>query len=153
MPNAGRIKEIIMDCLHTQEELQMYPPSTVPEGCIVVHSVILHIGFHPQRLESHRAEVKAMLLELPDPFMRSKGGGWSFLNACNDKEGKQWGEHRDIDGLLALGVGLGYVKFLMPRGMWGAFPGGVPYFSVDDTRDEDLERAKQAEVMDEPRIR
>lgn len=97
----------------------------------IAEGVITKFGFHPSRLESHRIEIGELLAELPEQFQQSKGGGWSFLNACMTKDDDQWGEHRDIDQLLCLGIAIDQAKILMSREMWSAFPGGMPYFSVN----------------------
>lgn len=89
------------------------------------------IGFHPERLESQRENVKSMLGLLPDEFKQTKGGGMSFLNACNDKNGIQWtGLHQRMEQLFQLGIGLGLAKYLMPKDMWNMFPGGMPYIVI-----------------------
>jgi hypothetical protein len=54
----------------------------------------------------------------------------SFLNACMTKDDNQWGEHQNMEQLLALGIAIGYARILLPRNMWSVLPGGVPYFSV-----------------------
>lgn len=87
-------------------------------------------GFHPGRLESHREQVKAMLAELDDSFQAKGGGGMSFLNACMTKDGEQWGEHRNMEQLFVLGIGLGLAKWLSDRSLWRAMPGGMPYVVV-----------------------
>lgn len=88
-------------------------------------------GFHPERLQSHAEEVQSMLSELPESFHSDKGGGMSFLNACMTQDGEQWGEHQNMEQLFALGTALGKAKLLLPREMWSALPGGMPYFSVE----------------------
>jgi hypothetical protein len=87
--------------------------------------------FDKKKLEEKRADVVDMLKELPDQFRNSGGGGWSFLNACTNKDGEQWGEHRNIDELVCLGRALGVLDFVLPREAWAMFPGGMPYFVVD----------------------
>jgi len=68
---------------------------------------------------------------LPEQFKGSAGGGWSFLNACDDKHGNQWTDlHLRMEQLFQLGIGIGKVKCLMPRAMWSALPGGMPYYAV-----------------------
>lgn len=58
--------------------------------------------------------ILAMLLELPEQFRQSGGGGWSFLNACDDRHGNQWtGLHRTMAMLFGLGLGLGLVEWLI----------------------------------------
>lgn len=119
---AARVEEIFMDCLFKDgEATDVHVPG---EG------VMLRVGFHPERLAGHRDAIRALLQCLPDEFHDNKGGGTSFLNACMTREGEQWAEHRNIDQLLALGVATGQATVLLPRSMWGALPGGVPYFSV-----------------------
>jgi hypothetical protein len=36
-----------------------------------------------------------------------------------------------MEHLFQLGLAAGYVKPLLPREMWAAFPGGVPYYVVN----------------------
>lgn len=121
------------DCLYNDDEIRPEAEGEAPEGAVVVDGILNPFALHPQRLESHRAEVGQMLLGLPHEFMQSGGGGWSFLNACQDRNDVQWtGLHRTMDFLFVLGVGLGYAAYLLPREMWSAFPGGMPYVVVKD---------------------
>ncbi len=118
-----RVEAIFLDCLFKEGE--------DTSKHIKAEGVIRNVGFHPERLENHKAEIVAMLEELPDEFKESGGGGMSFLNACNDKHGNQWtGLHLRMEQLFQLGVGIGKAKSLMPREMWGALPGGMPYYVV-----------------------
>ena len=72
-----------------------------------------------------------MLSELPDEFRVSGGGGWSFLQACNDRHGTQWtGFHQAMEELFMLGMAAGLVTELLPRDLWDALPGGMPYYAV-----------------------
>ena len=130
MIDAKRITEIVKDCLFRDDEVIDGKPTTDP---VLVSGVVIRIGFHKERLESHREEVKAMLSELPLDFQPNGGGGSSFLNMCMDKFGNQWGEHRNMDELCALAIGLGLGGFPMGREFWSALPGGVPYFSIVET--------------------
>lgn len=80
----------------------------------------------------HEAEIAALLDELPEPFQLAIGGGWSFLNACDDKHGNQWtGLHQTMEFLFMLGMAAGMVRFALPRSMWQALPGGMPYIVVN----------------------
>ena len=123
MIDPERVNAIFMDCLFKDGE--------DTSKHIKAEGITRHVGFHPERLESHKAEITAMLEELPDEFKESGGGGMSFLNACNDKHGNQWtGLHQRMEQLFQLGIGVSKVKCLMPREMWGALPGGMPYYAV-----------------------
>jgi hypothetical protein len=122
MLKSERVSEIFMDCLSQENE-----ESIKIEG--IAHDVI----FNPTRLEKYRKEVFEMLKELPENFMKSKGGGWSFLNACLDKNGDQWTSfHLVMEQLFLLGLGLKLVESVMPKNMWKMFPGGMPYYVVLD---------------------
>ncbi len=101
---------------------------------IAVEGIVHNIGFHPGRLEGHRDEVVALLGELPTEFMgveRGGGGGWSFLNACNDRHGNLWtGMHLVMEQLFLLGIALGLAEYQLPREMWPVLPGGMPYIVI-----------------------
>ena len=97
-----------------------------PEG-----GIITEVAFHRDRLNERRDLIESLLAELPDTFKESSGGGWSFLNACNDRHGRQWTSfHLVMAQLFQLGLGIGKVKCLMPRELWGALPGGMPYYVI-----------------------
>ena len=106
----------------------------VPEGAVIVRGITMNVGFHPVRLEAKRAEVAALLGELPHQFREDEGGGggWSFLNACEDRHGNQWGEHRDVEMLFLLGEALGLARPSISREAWPSLPGGMPYYVVTE---------------------
>lgn len=121
--NPGRVEKIFLDCLFKDGE--------DTSKHIAVRGITLNVGFHPERLESYKSAIEKMLTELPNEFQQSGGGGWSFLNACSDKDGNQWtGLHQAMEQLVVLGIGIGKVKFQLPREMWKAFPGGMSYFVI-----------------------
>ncbi len=94
---------------------------------VVVHS----FSFCKEKLQENKKNIVDMLSCLPKEFMQNAGGGYSFLAACNDKDGNQWtGLHLTMEKLFALGIGIEKVKCLLPREIWSALPGGMPYFVV-----------------------
>lgn len=119
---AQNVEVIFLDCLFRDGE--------DASKAKIVNGVVTDFGFHPERLENRKPEISELLDRLPDEFHANKGGGWSFLNACLTKSGEHWGEHRNIEQLLALGIATEQAKILMPREMWKLFPGGMPYFAV-----------------------
>ena len=117
------VEAIVKDCLFRDDE-----DKTV---YILAEGIVQSYGFHPERLESHRMEITALLAELPDLFREDKGGGMTFLDACQDRHGNQWTSyHRTMDALFCLGIALGLAEYLLPRDMWQAMPGGVPYVQL-----------------------
>jgi hypothetical protein len=123
-----RIEEIVVDCLYTDDEDMTAPAPVVVEG-------ILHnMGFHPERLASHKQEIAELLAELPDEFQpadQGGGGGMSFLNMCMDKHGNQWtGLHLRQEQLCLLAIGTGQGQWCLPKEMWSILPGAMPYFAV-----------------------
>lgn len=127
---VDRVETIFKACLYTKEEL---PETGNPEDMVEVQGVMMHVGLNPERLSQHREEIRGMLLELPDGFMSSHGGGWSFLNACYDRHGVQWtGEHPAMELLFILGLATGIAKELLPRELWHTLPGSMPYYVIQD---------------------
>jgi hypothetical protein len=121
--NAERVQKIFLACLFKDgEDRSKYVPGP---------GITINVGFNPGRIEEYRAEIAEMLDELPDSFKESGGGGMSFLNACEDRHGKQWtGFHKVMEQLFQLGLATGKVACLMPREMWSSLPGGMPYYVV-----------------------
>jgi len=124
-----KVEEIFFDCLFKdREDTSKHVP---------VEGIVSNFGFHPERLKSHIEEIVALLNELPDAFKESSGGGWSFLKACNDRHGNQWtGFHQRMEQLFSLGLGIGKVVCLLPRDLWSALPGGMPYYMIRDKTPE-----------------
>lgn len=98
----------------------------------IIEGITRKFAFDPKMIEENKDQIENLVNELPDPFMMSKGGGWSFLMACEDKHGNQWtGSHAIMEELFCLGMAAGKVKCLFTdREMWSALPGGVPYYAV-----------------------
>lgn len=126
---AQNVDTVVKDCLFRDDEIE---DNKIPDGAVIVEGVVLKLGFHPERLKKHEDDIISMLNQLPDEFRLKTGGGWSFLQACMTKDGRQWGEHRDIDALLCMGIGIKKAEIQLPREMWFAFPGGVPYFAIKE---------------------
>lgn len=123
MIDTERLNEIFIDSLFKEGEPT--EPHVLAEG------VLSRYGLHPDRLKSHAEEVQEMLTVLPDEFRKTSGGGMSFLSACMDRDGNHWAEHPTIEQLFVLAIGLGKGKWLMPRELWSALPGGMPYFVIE----------------------
>lgn len=126
---AAAVQHIYADCLPRPEEKGY--------TLLVAEGIQNMAGFVPRRIYEHKDQVRAMLMELPDEFMDSVGGGWSFMNACNDRHGDQWADlHATMEKLVMLGIALNMVSLLFPRAVWALLPGGVPYFVVRDNHME-----------------
>lgn len=106
----------------------------VDAGGQIVKGVIHSFAFDPDRIKARRDDIKSMLSALPLPFFKGiegGGGGWSFLMACDRRDGVQWtGFHLKMEALFALGIAAGFVTELtaFPRDM---LPGGMPYYVID----------------------
>lgn len=136
---AENVRTILNDCFLTDEEvvdLSLHGANSdraeelVEAGHLVkVDGLRTDFAFHPERLESHRAEVADMLAQVPEPFFTNKGGGWSFLNLCTRADDVLWGEHINVEQLCVLAIGLGLGQWLVPKEMWNLMPGGMPYIA------------------------
>ena len=121
---AQNVRTIFMDSLFKDGEPVINP--------VIVDGITKRIGFNPERLEKHTEEIISLLSQLPEEFNEKAGGGYSFLMACKTKSGEQWGEHRNMEELFALGIGIGKVEYLFPRQLWGILPGSVPYLVIKE---------------------
>lgn len=119
---AEQARTTVLDCLYRAEEAPAGGPP--PSDAVIVEGVTIVFGFHPGRLESKRADVVALLRRLPPEFRVEPGQ--SFLNACMTADGEQWGEHANVQELLALAIGLKLARWTFPREVWHALPGGMP---------------------------
>lgn len=125
---ASRVEDVLKDCLYRDEEIG---DGKVPDDAVVVSGVVNTFALHPARVVAHKADIAALCNELPDTFQRSGGGGWSFLNLCQTKDGELWGEHRNCEQLVVLAIASGQGSYPLPREMWSALPGSVPYVQFD----------------------
>jgi hypothetical protein len=129
--NIENIDAIMRKCLADE----CSPEQSINEGYIIGHGIINNYKFTRSSLDECRGDVVSLLGQLPEPFMKSKGGGWSFLNACYDKDQNLWtGEHRVVEALVAIGNAMGIVDYCLPREFWSFMPGGMPYIVIDDAQ-------------------
>ena len=132
MIDPERVDAVFMNCLFNNDEIDENGKPRNGIEPIKVEGIMSWFGFHPKRIESHSEEIINWLSELPHQFRKSQGGGWTFLNACNIEDGQQWtGLHQRMEQLFCLGIGIGKVKYAMPRDMWKILPGGMPYLVID----------------------
>ena len=133
---AENVPTVMKGCMFTREKAPQ--GAEAPEGAVVVRGIIYKFGFHPERLEASRESVAAMLEDLEPIFRHDIGGGYTFMSMVVTREGVQWGEQRNAEQLLVLGLALGYLRYCAPREMWPALPGGVPYVVYNPNGFEDL---------------
>ena len=122
---AAQVEATFLRALFTPEEVAAGAADHV---AVAVEGIVTRAGFHPRRLEASRAEVLALCDAIVQPsFWADRGGGSSFLALPFDRDGGQWGEHRNAEQLYLLAAGLGLAAFVLPRAHWTLLPGGVPY--------------------------
>lgn len=128
MIDPQEVDTIFRKCLFRENEIG---EDGKPKGIkpIETEGIMSSFCFHPDRIKEHREKIIEFLEVMPEQF--SKGGGWTFLNLCNTKDGKQWtGLHERMQQLVCLGIAIGKVSYNLPREMWSAFPGGMPYVQI-----------------------
>jgi hypothetical protein len=136
---AEAVHAIMRDCLFRENdprtfEMQQAIEAEVdlPDYALKVEGVVRTFVLDRAKVDAHRDDVAALLAELPPEFRSDLGGGWTFLNACNDKHGHQWGEHADVETLLVLGLATGLARYATAdRDLWRSMPGSLPYFMVE----------------------
>jgi hypothetical protein len=127
---AQIVDDTIKHCLYQEHEIP--EDGSAPEDAIIVRGLVTDFGLHPSRVEEKKPIVKELIEKIvTDEFLKSKGGGMSFLRLCVDREGGQWAEHRTMEAFCCLAIAMGYAQWCMPRELWAAFPGGMPYVMFD----------------------
>lgn len=124
--DALNVEKIFFECLYERHEVtkgEIPVDAKTAEG--INHPLIC---FHPGRIIERKDTIEKFIKQLPTKFEE----GWSFLNMCATRSGDQWGEHRHAEQLLTLGVALGLMEYTMPRSLWSALPGGMPYVRVKE---------------------
>lgn len=120
-----RVHGVFLDCLFREGE--------DPSSAVTATGIMRTVGFHPGRLAGHDDDIRELLAQLPDQFRMDGGGGWSFLNGCVDRDGKLWtGDHATVEELFLLGIAAQRSTCLLPRELWDALPGGVPYYGIHE---------------------
>lgn len=111
-----------------------HEPLGASDGVTEVDTIAGPTWLRDSAVADNKARIAGLLSELPDEFLASKGGGWSLLNGCTDRHGELWtGMQLTVAKLFALGEAAGLVQCQLPREVWAALPGGMPYYVVNDT--------------------
>jgi hypothetical protein len=114
--DPNRVEAILVEALTDP------PAGDVIRG--ILHSYSLDVA----KVASHRGEIVAMLEQWPEEFFDNGGGGWTFLNLCETRDGVLWtGLHLRCEQLCVLADVLGLLSYPLPRDMWSMMPGGLPY--------------------------
>lgn len=138
------VEQLLRYCLFTQDEIQDGEPKPGIDW-VKVEGITHTFGLVKSRLDEVAPKVNEMLDNLPAGFHADSGGGWGFLEACNDKNGDQWtGMHIRMGELFCLGVGIGRVECLVSRDLWKSLPGGMPYYRINKPEAEVKQNGKKA---------
>lgn len=103
-------------------------------NAVTVQGIMHTAAFDRAQLADYHDHIAGMLDQLPSAFKRHDqggGGGWSFLNACMDRDNNLWtGDHLTMEKLFLLGIATDQAQWCFPREMWDALPGSMPYVVV-----------------------
>ena len=137
---AENVRDVLKGCLW--QDLPLGVDIEDIDGAVVVVGIARKFGFRKSALETRAGDIAELLGQLPAQFIETRGGGWSFLNACNDKDGRQWTDfHMDMEALFALGIAVGKARWCFDRDLWPSLYGGMPYVMViTDSPEEDGHR-------------
>src|SRR6478735_6010944 len=114
--SAANVEHIFKRCLLNDDEKNLEH--------IYEHGVKIEVYFKTSELKKYRQRITEMISQLPETFLQHKGGGWSFLNLCLNKDGQQWTDSHEVcDMLVCLGLAIDKIAFCLHRDMWSIFPG------------------------------
>lgn len=122
-----RIRAIFDDCLLPNN----YTNET---KCISIQGVTAIFGLDPEKIEKHRTEIYDLMKVLPHTFWENPIGndGYSFLRLPFTKDNVQWGEQKNAQELMVLGLAAGYMQYLFSKEYWTELPGSVPYIIIHE---------------------
>lgn len=122
---------IYLSSSELKELIAKFKDNETVEGVTTVTGIIHSFAFHTKALEKYKDAILKELKEMQQIFFTE---GTSFLSMAIDEQDVHWGEHRDMEGLLVLGIAIKHAKYLLPREAWPALPGGVPYLQFSETQ-------------------
>jgi len=129
--NPTHVDEVFEACLNN---VAVGADGSLGPDVVTVQGVAHTAVFNRAELAERHAEIGGMLAQLPADFMSADqggGGGWSFLNMCDDKDGVPWtGLHLVMEKLVLLGLATDQVQWCLPREFWVILPGEMPYLTV-----------------------
>lgn len=122
---AERVEVVVKECLFDDSELVDGKP---PESAVFVDGIACTFGFHPDRVAEQRQVIVDLAKEIVSPkFIKSVGGGWSFLRLPFDKDDNQWGVHVNAEAFMCISIAAGIAGYCAIREHWAMLPGGLPY--------------------------
>lgn len=137
MLTSELVKDTFYNCMYDEDVINAQQGDKLPEGALVVDGIIHKFVLDPEKVEKNKQVIIELIRELPDEFMVEGGGGTSFLSACMDRRGVQWtSSHAVMELLFVMGMALGCSRPCLPKVLWPALPGGMPYFVVDTDPDK-----------------
>jgi len=80
------VNRLVRHCLFKDDELEAGLPKRGVKW-VKVSGIVKAFGFVKDRLDEIEESVTCMLMNLPVGFREGTGEGWSFLKACEDKNG------------------------------------------------------------------
>jgi len=126
--NPAEVLSILADSQYTPEEWDPETEPIPPEAVVIKCALNKKCVFHPTRLESHRAEVVAMLAQLHNRFKQSKNTkGWTLFDMNKDATGAKWSDVSTAHRLGCLAIGLEEAEWVGLE-FKDTLPGGLPYF-------------------------
>lgn len=130
---ASNVNRIFNECLCTSETDVIAHPGNYEVIEDMRNTEVVYF-LEKEKLLKNKGLIQRILVEMSDVFKESGGGGCSFLVLCETKDGEQWtGLHETMAKLLYLGLGTGLMEYNLPRNVWRALPGGMPYVLIKDS--------------------
>ncbi len=143
---ANQITTVLIDCFYRGEEIKddASGQPILPEDAVIIEGMTMKFGLHPDRVKAHAAEIHDLIAKIvADDFLVGKGGGYTFLNLCMDRDGEHWGEHKNCEELIVLGMAVGRAGYCLPREVWSVLPGSVPYVWFSNTDKKVVEKTEE----------
>ena len=124
--STENVKQVLTTCLTRNIPDFTQNPIAITET-IEVRGIVNSFTFDQQMLVKEKHHIEELLEDLPAVFKE----GCSFMEMYTNRDGEQWtGVIKPLEELLALGIAVGKISFLVPREQWWSLSGGMPYIVI-----------------------
>lgn len=145
MINAQEVEDLFFACTWTEDEVARLGEDYLTEKSLMLEGLTITAAFDPSKVELHEKRIAEILAELNPQFFPDGGGGSSFLQLPFTADDEQWGEHRNAEQLMLLGMAINKVKYAInDRTIWAAMPGSLPYIIINLEGFEDVQPEEES---------
>jgi hypothetical protein len=123
---SANVRNVVNASMFAAEDVINGVPVREP---LTVKGLNVQLSFDPQRVTANKSQVRELVEQL-SPAFRDQNG-MSFMGLPVRSDGVQWGQYRNADELVCLGLATGDLVLIpADRADWKDLPGKLPYVAI-----------------------